>query len=771
MPTTTTGLATSFITFSRPGASGGGATVTDADGKIKWAGHNLLTNSESFDASAWVKDNSGAVNPAVTANAGVSPDGRSTADRIVFDRTGGTFSRVQQTAAAAIGANHTFSVWMRTFSGGTANVGLRLDTTGINCVVTGTWTRFEVSAVGPAGAALGCQILLFSSIAGNDVTADVLVWGAHLYRSDLGGMQLNPAMPAGMQSYYPTTVRNLLGYTEDFANAYWTKAGLLAFGSGSTSNAGIAPNGLQTADLLVEDTAAGAHNIYRSFTCISGTPYTWAAYVKPAGRSIVRLVNQATAVVYDVEFSLSGAGSATNRSGSGTATITALSDGWYRISATATATAGGTGYWQLNLCSAANTPSYTGDGVSGIYLWGAQLSDSASLDTYVPQYGAAVTSAAYYAPRLDYDPVTLAARGLLVEEQRSNIALQSNAFNDAAWTKGGLAATPVIADTVVSPSGATDADKLVEGTTTSSHGVFNTSGYTTTSGQNVVFSVFAKAAERNILIVDAYFGSSAFTYFNLSTGTIGTNAAGNTASIQSVGNGWYRCTVVRTSTNSTANSTFIGLYMTSTDNVNVYAGDGTSGLYVWGAQVESNAAFPTSLIPTGASTATRTADVASVSTQAFPYSDANGSIVVSGVRFGGAGYGPLVVPRNTATTLNDRNPDMSLGAGANGAAGGVSRVDVVRNGSVIAPLGTTTGTYSDNTNYKVGYAYATSDFVTVVNGGTANTQASGGAPPSGINQVDIGHRNSGAFLNGWIRQITMIPRRLSNAELASRTAA
>ena len=51
MPTTTTGVATTFIDFTRAS----NATVTDSDGRVKWAPHNLLTNSESFDAASWTK--------------------------------------------------------------------------------------------------------------------------------------------------------------------------------------------------------------------------------------------------------------------------------------------------------------------------------------------------------------------------------------------------------------------------------------------------------------------------------------------------------------------------------------------------------------------------------------------------------------------------------------------------------------------------------------------------------------------------------------------
>ena len=64
------GSATDFVNFTR----GSLATVTDSDGKIKWAPHNLLTNSESFDAAAWTK-NGGAT---IDANSVAAPNGATT---------------------------------------------------------------------------------------------------------------------------------------------------------------------------------------------------------------------------------------------------------------------------------------------------------------------------------------------------------------------------------------------------------------------------------------------------------------------------------------------------------------------------------------------------------------------------------------------------------------------------------------------------------------------------------------------------------------------
>lgn len=152
---------------------------TDKGLLVEGARTNLLTYSQAFNElspGAWTVDNGGSTNPVVTANYGAAPDGTTTADRIQFDKTGGTYSRIFQDLSGVSSAVYIFSVYMRTLTG-TANVGIRIEGTGVNCAVTTTWQRFSVS-LPSAGTSATSQILLFDSIPGNDETADVLVWGA-----------------------------------------------------------------------------------------------------------------------------------------------------------------------------------------------------------------------------------------------------------------------------------------------------------------------------------------------------------------------------------------------------------------------------------------------------------------------------------------------------------------------------------------------------------------------------------------------------------------
>jgi hypothetical protein len=140
---------------------------------------NRLTYTEQFDNAVWTLDNSGATNPVVTANFGAAPDGTNTADRIQLNKTGGTFSRINQILGTLPSAFYTFSVWLRNNASGIANVGIRVNNDGVNCAVTTSWQRFSVT-LSAAGVAAPAQILLFDSIVGNDETADILAWGAQV---------------------------------------------------------------------------------------------------------------------------------------------------------------------------------------------------------------------------------------------------------------------------------------------------------------------------------------------------------------------------------------------------------------------------------------------------------------------------------------------------------------------------------------------------------------------------------------------------------------
>ena len=228
-----------------------------------------------------------------------------------------------------------------------------------------------------------------------------------------------------------------------------------------------------------------------------------------------------------------------------------------------------------------------------------------------------IQSAGNNVARFDHDPVTLASRGLLIEESRTNLYQRSENFADAFWTK---TRSNIQSDATTAPDGTTTADKLIEDTTASSSHSLSSS--VTPSATPHTLSVFAKKGERNWIILRAG-GQS--TFFNLDTG-VATSGI-NSPTITNYGNGWYRCTV--TSSAGTQNQ----IWMSPDGITTSYTGDGTSGIFIWGAQLEAGS-FATSYIPTTTASLVRSADVCTITGAAFSgiFNQSQGTLFVNSTR-------------------------------------------------------------------------------------------------------------------------------------------
>ena len=165
----------------------------------------------------------------------------------------------------------------------------------------------------------------------------------------------------------------------------------------------------------------------------------------------------------------------------------------------------------------------------------------------------------------------------------ANKAQYSEEFENAYW---GLVdtQTPTANDTTA-PDGQTTADKIVPSTNNAIHYIFNTAIALT--GQNTI-SVFAKYNGYNIGIRPQGIGSGqAFANFDLQNGTI--LGSGGTSyddsSITSFGDGWYRISMTMDNA-STYGINFYAVNGTTATELPTFTADGTSGYYLWGAQVE-----------------------------------------------------------------------------------------------------------------------------------------------------------------------------------------
>jgi hypothetical protein len=200
-------------------------------------------------------------------------------------------------------------------------------------------------------------------------------------------------------------------------------------------------------------------------------------------------------------------------------------------------------------------------------------------------------------PRLSYMYGSCPA--LLLEPQRTNLALQSESFDSASWTKNN---TTVSANNATSPDGTTNAD-LIYPSSSGSDRRFQQS-ISITNGVTYTSTIYAKASGLSwIRMFAAPFTQG--TYFNVSSGTIGTIGSGVTASITSVGNGWYRCSVTQTATSTTTGQFYVNI--TDGDNNSVVTANGTNGILFYGAQCEVGA-YSSTYIPTTTASATRVAD-------------------------------------------------------------------------------------------------------------------------------------------------------------------
>lgn len=201
----------------------------------------------------------------------------------------------------------------------------------------------------------------------------------------------------------------------------------------------------------------------------------------------------------------------------------------------------------------------------------------------------------YVAPSGTAIPV----RTLLLEPQATNLFQRSEEISDAYWTKS---ASTVTSDATAAPDGATTADKLVETATAAVH--FFQRAVSFTSGTTYTMSFFVKAAERTtcaLQLPSGPFSANGLAIFDLSAGTVTSVTAGFTARIVAFSNGWYRCIITATATVTAAGNVSIRIQSGS------YTGDGTSGIFVWGAQMETGP-VATSYIKTVGSTVTRNAD-------------------------------------------------------------------------------------------------------------------------------------------------------------------
>jgi hypothetical protein len=495
------------------------------------------------------------------------------------------------------------------------------------------------------------------------------------------------------------------------------------------------PNGGTTAWLLTKSASNGQINI-----SVSNTGETTFSLYMKAGTSQYGVLTIAAPRVYAF-FDLSAGTTGFVTSGA-TSSITSIGGGWYRCSVTV-------GYCSYVEIYQSDTNTTITGTTGTLNIWSGQVESGDIATNYIETTSAAVSVGPVNdEPRLTYNPVNPTAPSLLMEPQRTNLALYSEQFDNAAWsqTRG-----TITANAIASPDGYTNADLWAQNTgeTTAAALLQNIS---VTSGTAYSLSVFAKKQNKNFLGIRANSVSSIPSYFDLENGTLGDINPLHTAKIEDYGNGWYRCSI-----SYTTNSTIAGHIFYPTDGSSLTVTD-SGGIYLFGAMHEAGS-YGTSYIPTLGAAVTRLADAASKTGISSLIGQTEGTLYVEFSTQPEGNY-------DSRISISDVTTNNWVFLGKDGP---VYRAYVKGSGSV-AYSNTSEGIL-DSGIVKMAIAYKNNDIAYYFNGTqrlSSNSISFSGTLDSLIfgNNFNIGAVEESMKIN----QALLFPTRLDNATLATLTS-
>lgn len=388
----------------------------------------------------------------------------------------------------------------------------------------------------------------------------------------------------------------------------------------------------------------------------------------------------------------------------------------------------------------------------------------ASVGTYFDSSGVLQTAASG-TPRFDYDPVTHAAKGILIEENRTNLLKGSDDITNSSYYS--TSQVSYTANTISAPNGSLTADLLTR--TGTSGSVYYQQPYAGSTGAYTA-SAYVKIANTGNyfgLRLQGTYPDRADAKFNLSNGTlVGTTTSGYTSasgSINNVGNGWYRVTLSATAAGTSVSRVIFGPADSSTSVGSWETGNSTlSDIYVWGAQLEQGT-FATSYIPTTSAAVTRATDQLYLNYGAgnVPswYNTPEGAVFAQFYPLANAQHpNAQQIVYLSANKSNTNRVHLFRNQTTNTLA-----ARIIENSSNI--IVTNNPAIAENTVHKAALGYSsTTTTAYVVNGGVQTT--AGAAAPVNISHLDIGGDGFGtAALDGYIKTIKYYPLRVSNAQL------
>ena len=352
-------------------------------------------------------------------------------------------------------------------------------------------------------------------------------------------------------------------------------------------------------------------------------------------------------------------------------------------------------------------------------------------------------------PRIDFSD---GKGSLLLEPQSTNLITYSEDFDNSYWTK--LNST-ITSNSEISPNGTQNADKLVDNTVNTAHRFIST-GFSTTS-VNYTASIFVKKDEirYTYLRVNDSSGTYISGTFDLQDGVV-TQEENGDLSIENFGNGWYR--IIGTATSNANGLSYLELRTSKTPIYSNYIGNGSDGLYVWGAQAEA-LSYATSYIPTNGSTVTRLADVCN---------NAGSSDLINSTE--GALYAEISALADDET---DKRIALSDGTMNNYVSIGYSRfsgniISEIISGGVLQTVnwGATGVTQTNNNKFALSWGSGTMKFY--VNGTQTNIENV--TSPIGMNDLRFSAVNDTLPMFSNTRDLRVYNTALTDAELIALTS-
>ena len=525
---------------------------------------------------------------------------------------------------------------------------------------------------------------------------------------DLTFTRASTATRVNADGLIETSPVNLFEYSQTFTNAYWTKP------QASVVSGQPDPNGGITAFKLIEDTSTNFHWLLKSGPISSAGVWNVSIFAKPAGRNYIAIGNASLGEY--AYFNLSN-GTIISNHPNAVPTIEAVGNGYFRCSvALSVSDSSASGFF---ISTDGSTINHTGNGTSGLFLWGAQLNIGATAKPYFP------TTDRLNVPRIDY---TGGGCGkLLLEKQSTNLITYSEQFDNAAWG----APSNVIPNVTTSPDGTQNADNLIG---LLSRNISFTAGV-------YALSFFAKKNTSSTFVMRIDIGGIKRANYNFDTQT--TTNDGISSTMEDYGNGWFKCTFTFNAITAT------GVF---------YPNESASNLYIYGASLEAGS-YVSSYIPTLASSVTRLADSASKTGISSLINSAEGVLYAELLTDDTNTYKFLSINDGTATGNQTR---VTIGYFGTTLYANVRVANVYQfNGSI---------TISPQVNNKIALKYKTNDFALWINGVEVLTDIDGTTFSTGtLTKLAFDDGAGASPFYGNVQNVMVFPSALSDTELATLT--